>query len=142
MIKVLVWGMTENSGGVESVIMNYYRNIDRTKLQFDFLTNTPDIAFSQEILANGVKPWTAEEPNLYSLELSANGEKIIEQIGFREVKISGKVFKINGKHIKLKGVNRHDFNCETGATVSIENMVEDILFYKSKKKRKPFWGFP
>ena len=55
MIKVLVWGMTENSGGVESVIMNYYRNIDRTKLQFDFLTNTPDIAFSQEILANGDK---------------------------------------------------------------------------------------
>ena len=84
----------------------------------------------QEILANGVKPWSAEEPNLYSLELCANGEKIIEQIGFREVKISGKVFKINGKHLKLKGVNRHDFNCETGATVSIENMVEDILLMK------------
>lgn len=83
-----------------------------------------------EILAEGIKLWTAETPNLYTLELTASGEKIIENIGFREVKICGKVFKINGKHIKLKGVNRHDFNCETGATVSIENMVEDILLMK------------
>ena len=83
-----------------------------------------------EILANGIKIWSSDEPNLYTLELKANGEKIIENVGFREVKISGKVFKINGKHIKLKGVNRHDFNCETGATVTIENMLEDILLMK------------
>lgn len=37
--RILVFGMTENPGGVESVIMNYYRNIDRTKIQFDFLCN-------------------------------------------------------------------------------------------------------
>ena len=34
--KVLVFGITDLKGGVESVIMNYYRNIDRTKVQFDF----------------------------------------------------------------------------------------------------------
>ena len=39
MNRILVFGMTENPGGVESVIMNYYRNIDRTKIQFDFLCN-------------------------------------------------------------------------------------------------------
>ena len=32
MNRILVFGMTENPGGVESVIMNYYRNIDRTKI--------------------------------------------------------------------------------------------------------------
>lgn len=37
MYRVLVFGMTENPGGVESVIMNYYRCIDKTKIQFDFL---------------------------------------------------------------------------------------------------------
>ena len=37
MKKVLVFGITENPGGVESVIMNYYRNIDRNEIQFDFL---------------------------------------------------------------------------------------------------------
>lgn len=29
-------------GGLETMIMNYYRNIDRTKIQFDFLTHRPE----------------------------------------------------------------------------------------------------
>lgn len=35
--------------GVESVIMNYYRNIDRKKIQFDFLCNTETVAYESEI---------------------------------------------------------------------------------------------
>ena len=54
--KVLVFGMTENPGGVESVIMNYYRNIDRMKIQFDFLCNSYEkIAYEDEILKHGGK---------------------------------------------------------------------------------------
>lgn len=54
MIKVLVFGMTENPGGVESVIMNYYRHIDRTKIQFDFLCNSYEkVAYEEELLALG-----------------------------------------------------------------------------------------
>jgi hypothetical protein len=85
---------------------------------------------SVDITVNNVRPWTAEEPNLYELYLYANGEKIEERIGFREVSIDGKVFKINGTPIKLKGVNRHDFNCDTGATVSLENLAEDVRLMK------------
>lgn len=77
-----------------------------------------------------VKVWTSETPNLYTLEIYANDEKIIESIGFRKVTIDGKVFKINGEAVKLKGVNRHDFHCETGATVSLEDMARDILLMK------------
>ena len=49
MKKVLVFGITDNPGGVESVIMNYYRNIDRKNIQFDFLCNTEKVAYSDEI---------------------------------------------------------------------------------------------
>lgn len=77
-----------------------------------------------------ITPWNADAPVLYTLELLANGEKIVERIGFREVKIDGCVFKINNEPVKLKGVNRHDFNCENAATVSLENMHEDILLMK------------
>ena len=35
-------------------------------------------------------------------------------------------FTINGEKVKLKGVNRHDFNCKTAATVTVANLVEDI----------------
>ena len=83
-----------------------------------------------EMVVPNVKPWTAEKPNLYTLELQANGEKIIESVGFREVTIDGCVFKINGEPVKLKGVNRHDFNCETAATVSLEEMAKDIHLMK------------
>ena len=83
-----------------------------------------------EMVVPNVKRWTADEPNLYTLELYANGEKIVEKIGFREIKIDGKVFKINGEAVKLKGVNRHDFNCETAATVSLEEMARDIHLMK------------
>lgn len=88
----------------------------------------PEESVSVTVL--NVKPWTAQNPNLYTLVLNANGEKIIENIGFREVSIDGKVFKINNEPIKLKGVNRHDFNCETGATVTLEAMINDVHLMK------------
>lgn len=50
MYKVLVFGMTENPGGVESFLMNYYRRIDLERFHFDFLCNSYDpVAFEDEI---------------------------------------------------------------------------------------------
>ena len=53
--KVLVFGMTENPGGIESVIMNYYRHINRDLIQFDFLCNCTKIAYEEEIRSLGEK---------------------------------------------------------------------------------------
>ena len=83
-----------------------------------------------EYILENAKKWSCENPNLYNLMLFANGEKIIERVGFREVKIEGKIFKINGEAVKLKGVNRHDFNPKTAATVTLENIVEDLKLMK------------
>ena len=49
MLKVLVFGMNDNPGGMESFIMSYYRRLDRDRIQFDFLTNCPTIAYEDEI---------------------------------------------------------------------------------------------
>lgn len=86
---------------------------------------------SVQFRVKNVEKWTAETPKLYTLKLFAEGEQIIEKVGFREVAIEGKVFKVNGEAIKLKGVNRHDFNCKTGATVSLKNLMEDVALMKS-----------
>ena len=83
-----------------------------------------------EFKVQNVKKWTAETPYLYTLTLYAEGEKIIEKVGFRTVSIDGKVFKINDEAVKLKGVNRHDFNCKTAATVTVANLMEDIRLMK------------
>ena len=49
--------MTENSGGVEAFLMNNFRSIDRSKMQWDFLCNSHEpIAYEEEILAAGSRP--------------------------------------------------------------------------------------
>ena len=49
-IRVLQVFTTMGRGGAESMIMNYYRNIDRTKVQFDFLVHRQErAAFDDEI---------------------------------------------------------------------------------------------
>lgn len=55
-MRILVFGMTENPGGVESFIMNYYRHIDREKIQFDFLCNSYEpVAYEDELLSLGAR---------------------------------------------------------------------------------------
>ena len=49
MKKILIFGMSDNLGGVETVIMNYCRNMNKENLQFDFLYNTEKIAYEEEI---------------------------------------------------------------------------------------------
>lgn len=62
--------------------------------------------------------------------MSASNEIIYEKVGFREITIDGCVFKVNKEAVKLKGVNRHDFNCKTGASVTLADMVKDIKLMK------------
>lgn len=75
--------------------------------------------------------WSAETPFLYGLTIKTEEEIIYEEVGFREYKISDGVFYFNGKPIKIHGVNRHDFNCRTGATVSIDDIRKDLVLMKS-----------
>lgn len=74
MKKVLVFGMTENPGGIESVIMNYYRHIDRDHMQFDFLCNSDFIAYQDEIKSLGGKIYsvTARKKNYWKFKKELN----------------------------------------------------------------------
>lgn len=54
-IRILQWGMTTGLGGIETFIMNLYRHMDRTKVQFDFLQGYHDgpLHFEDEIQSMG-----------------------------------------------------------------------------------------
>ena len=50
MIRVLQVVTYMGRGGLESMIMNYYRHVDRTQVQFDFLVHRRERAdFDDEI---------------------------------------------------------------------------------------------
>ena len=85
---------------------------------------------SAEISIENAKAWTAEQPVLYDVVLKANGEKILQRVGLRRVSIEDGVFKINGTHLKLKGVNRHEMSPKTGATVTVEDTIKDLELMK------------
>lgn len=74
--------------------------------------------------------WSAEEPNLYWLYVSAGEETLVFQVGFRQVEVKESIFLINGKPVKLKGVNRHDSHPELGQTIPMKAMREDLLVMK------------
>lgn len=82
-----------------------------------------------------VAHWTAETPKLYQLLISVyEGENLVEvipqKVGFRNIRLAGEVFLINGVAIKFKGVNRHDYNPRNGRVVSKEEIEEDIRLMK------------
>ena len=53
-IRVLHMLHSMNRGGAETMLMNYYRNIDRTKVQFDFLLTYEGTSdYEEEILSLG-----------------------------------------------------------------------------------------
>ena len=74
--------------------------------------------------------WSAENPYLYDLYIEHNGEVIGEKVGVRTTEVKDGLYLFNGEPIKLRGVNRHDFNCKTGATVTVENIIEDLTLMK------------
>src|SRR5690606_21723902 len=52
------------------------------------------------------------------------------RVGFRSVEIKNGVFLINGKPVKLRGVNRHEHTYRDGHAITRESMIEDILLMK------------
>lgn len=74
--------------------------------------------------------WNAEQPQLYTLILHCSDEYIALKTGLRRIEIRNKCFLLNGKKIKLRGINRHDSNPETGYTVSVEDMLNDLYILK------------
>ncbi len=74
--------------------------------------------------------WSPETPALYRLVLYAGEERISLPVGFRKAEIRNGVFYFNGKKIKLRGVNRHDTNPDTGYTVTPADMREDLRLLK------------
>lgn len=64
MIRILEVVNDMHRAGLETMLMNYYRNIDRDQIQFDFLTHRPyDSDYDQEIRSLGGKIYHA--PRLY-----------------------------------------------------------------------------
>ena len=83
----------------------------------------------------GIKPWTAETPNLYTLSVTLSDKKgtieaVRQRVGFRHIEIKNGQVLLNGQPILIKGANRHEMDPDGGYVISRERMLEDIRTMK------------
>lgn len=112
--------------------------------------------------------WSAEFPYRYTLvaELKDKKNRTLETVstivGFRKVEIkdtpasedefglAGRYYYLNGKTVKLKGVNRHETNPAVGHAITREMMEKEVMLMKraninhvrnSHYPDDPYWYF-
>ncbi|KAF4969033.1 hypothetical protein FSARC_3687 [Fusarium sarcochroum] len=107
--------------------------ISSSKVSVDGKTNKFDLNLEVE----DPKKWTAETPYLYSAELTLKSEdsetvlhKVQQRIGFRKVELKEGLMTVNGKRIRLRGVNRHEHHPLLGRSVPLEFAKKDLLIMK------------
>ena len=79
--------------------------------------------------------WNPEHPYLYQLqvELLQNGKTIFVthyKTGFRQVAVKGNELLVNGKPVKMRGVNRHDVHPLTGRSITPALSRQDALLFR------------
>ncbi len=130
-----------------SITYRLYENVlysDENELVAEFSGQAPSCVLDYP----DAKPWSAEAPHRYTLvgELKDASGKTLDIfstiVGFREVCIkdtpasedefglAGKYFYLNGKPVKLRGVNRHETEPSMGHAITREVMEEDIKLMK------------
>lgn len=81
-------------------------------------------------LAAPAQPWSAEEPRLYQVIISAAGETLTERVGFRTVRINGDRLSVNGRQVIFRGVNRHEVLADRGRVFDPDAARADLIMMK------------
>ncbi len=100
------------------------------------------------LVVNNPKKWSAEKPYRYTLVAvlkDAAGrtvETVSTTVGFRKVELkdtpaekdefglAGKYYYLNGKTVKLRGVNRHESHPAVGHAITRKMMEEEVMLMK------------
>ncbi|WP_338487554.1 glycosyltransferase family 1 protein [Ruoffia tabacinasalis] len=162
-IKVLQVLATLNRGGAESMIMNIYRNIDRSKVQFDFVVNESEeeYAFEEEVKSLGGKIYTIPKFNYSNLPsysqkwrtLFENHSewkiihahhttpafiylKIAQEYGMKTISHSHTAGMEKNPKAKLKKILRYPLRYESDLLVSCSDKAAEWMFGKKGKETK------
>ena len=118
------------SGRDSSVIRAKLMRQDKEIFREETVTAGQRFVFEKTVSSPAL--WSHETPELYDLFISVNETEQILciPVGFRRIEILDQQLLLNGRPIKIYGVNRHDFNPDTGYYVTKEDMVRDIVTMK------------
>jgi len=112
---------------------------ERTDLWPRLYTDLAPANVGQVVLradVGGIRPWSSETPVLYPLTVALRApsgdvvEQVEHRVGFRRVEVVGIDLLINRKRVFIRGVNRHDFDRNTGRVISRDDMRADLVQMK------------
>ncbi len=111
--------------------------VAKKDVAFDFAAG--ETAKSANVLFEnlaGLQLWSAEMPNLYTVEVvqkgaTGNEEHVFStKYGFRHIEIKNGLVYVNGERILFKGANLQDTHPVTGRSVDVETMLCDVKMMK------------
>ena len=104
--------------GAGNHISGYVREDGLSAQNATVTLDIPELRVHRELLplsggkfefdAPGLQRWSPESPKLYDVTISAGGDRITDQIGFRTIEVRGTEILLNGKPVWLRGINMHD----------------------------------
>ncbi len=139
MIKVLQIGMTNNLGGIETFLMNYYKNIDKREVQFDFINIYDKLYFEDEIKNMKGKVYKLKSYYKNPLKYTKELIKIIKQNNYEIIhcNMNSAVFLyplIAAKIAKAKVIIAHSHNA------SNDKGLLKTLLHNINKRFIPFFA--
>lgn len=140
-VKIENRSMLQNSGlQLDAKITGYSKSGNYVDIPFSqkvpAVLKDKQVTLNLKTILKEARLWSAETPVLYylTLELKNNKNEITDKaecyFGVRKIEVKGDVFYINGKAVKLKGINRHEQHPRTGKHMSRQFMVRDMELMK------------
>ena len=82
-----------------------------------------------------VQLWDLRTPKLYDVRVHLdNSDSLTIRTGFREARFTDKGFYLNGQHIKLRGLNRHQTYPYTGGAMPARVQARDAIVLRKELK--------
>lgn len=154
-IRVLQVFARMDRGGAEAMIMNLYRSIDRSKVQFDFVVHTNDkCAFDEEILSLGGVIHRVPKYNVVNhFKYKKSWEKLFTEypeykLIHAHVRSTASIFLQTAKKYGLKTIaHSHNTSSGSGVRAVVKTILQkritrysDLLFAASKKAGEWLFG--
>ena len=135
MIRILQVVTHMNRGGLETMLMNYYRNMDRSQIQFDFLTHRPyEGDYGEEIRQMGGRLYHLPTLNPFSISYHrALGRFFDAHPEYRIIHVhqdclSGVILRVAKQHgVKIRIAHSHNANQLKDAKYPIKLVYRHLI---------------
>ena len=82
-------------------------SLPQLKRDVTLTTDAEGKAYTQ-LKVKGLRRWSTDDPWLYRVELTTDGDRVTDEIGFRNIETKGTQILLNGKPVFLRSISFHE----------------------------------